>query len=555
MANRPIAFLSVALLTLGLADCVHADVNHSDGVLGHWPLRKDGQDLSGNGLHGRPRDVVFGAPGPGGKEGRAARFEGRTSVIDVADHPKLRLGTSDFSIAVWAKLDKDLDDHPGDILSKFDPVKRQGFNFGVLSLNCTTSRANTRNVYFGIDNGHVESAWTDCGRPGNGIFVMALAVHGGHLFAGNCEPGKDEAGHVYRYASGQRWIDCGSPDRSNAVSALASFQGNLYAGTAKYRVRGSALAESLNTNLGGRIYRYERDGKWVECGEIPGAEAIACLAEFKGKLYASSLYSPAVYRYEGGSKWVSCGPGPKRVQALAVFNGHIYGTSYDGPQVYRYVKDAQWEVVGVLPETTQTYGFAVHDGRLHVSNWPKALVYRYEGEQRWTNVGRLGSELEAMGLAVHNGKLYGGTLPLAEVHRFDGDGKWTSTGQLDRTPDVKYRRAWTMATYQGRLYVGTLPSGRVYSLEAGQNVTHDNELPAGWHHLAAVRAGKSLRLYVDGKQVAQSALVPAEYDLSCARPLRIGFGGQDYFNGSLSDLRLYRRALADAEIATLAQQP
>ena len=44
-----------------------------------------------------------------------------------------------------------------------------------------------------------------------------------------------------------------------------------------------------------------------------------------------------------------------------------------------------------------------------------------------------------------DGKFYAGTLPLAQVYRFDGGTKWTCTGQLDRTPDVKYRRAWSMA--------------------------------------------------------------------------------------------------------------
>ena len=35
-------------------------------------------------------------------------------------------------------------------------------------------------------------------------------------------------------------------------------------------------------------------------------------------------------------------------------------------------------------------------------------------------------------------------------------------------------------------------------------------------------------------------------------PLRIGLGAYDYFRGSLSDLRLYGRALTAAEVAALA---
>ena len=161
-----------------------------------------------------------------------------------------------------------------------------------------------------------------------------------------------------------------------------------------------------------------------------------------------------------------------------------------------------------------------------------------------------------MGMMVYNGKLYAGTLPTGSVYRYDGEGEWVSTGQLDTTPDVKYRRAWTMAVYQGRLFCGTLPSGNVLSLEAGRNVTHDHALPGGWHHLAAVRAGGALRLYVDGAAVARSApFNAADYDLSTEEPLHIGFGEIGHFSGSLGDVRLYNRALDDNEVAQVFARP
>jgi hypothetical protein len=166
----------------------------------------------------------------------------------------------------------------------------------------------------------------------------------------------------------------------------------------------------------------------------------------------------------------------------------------------------------------------------------------------------LGEEKEVMGMMVYNGKLYAGTLPLAHVYRYDGDGEWTSTGRLDTTPDVTYRRAWSMAIYQGRLFAGTLPSGHVLSIEAGKNVTYDHELLPGWRHLAAVRARDKLRLYVDGNLVAvSSAFNPAHFDISNDEPLQIGFGAQDHFKGSISDLRIYDRALDDTEVAALHQ--
>ena len=159
-------------------------------------------------------------------------------------------------------------------------------------------------------------------------------------------------------------------------------------------------------------------------------------------------------------------------------------------------------------------------------------------------------------MMVYNGKLYGGTLPLAKVFRFDGEGNWTDTGQLDKTPDVKYRRTWTMAIFDGKLFCGTLPSGHVYSLEVGQCVSQDRSLPPGWQHVAVVRAGNRLTLNLNGKEVSESqASRSTPPDLTNGAPLKIGFGPQDSFNGNLRDLRVYRRALSAPEILSLAAPP
>jgi hypothetical protein len=109
-----------------------------------------------------------------------------------------------------------------------------------------------------------------------------------------------------------------------------------------------------------------------------------------------------------------------------------------------------------------------------------------------------------------------------------------------------------MAVYRGRLFVGTLPSGRVLSIEAGRNVTWDRELPRGWQHVVAVRDVDRLRLFVNGEQVAESSpFSGADFNLTTAQPLRIGFGAQDYFHGDVSDVRLYRGALSATQIREL----
>jgi hypothetical protein len=520
------------------------------GLVGHWKLAGDCRDYSGQSNHGVNHGADLAAAD-------GARFDGIDDFIEVPSTKSLSLGSQDFSIAVWVHTDGELADVLGDILSQYDPASRKGITLSLLNYaGVTSSQSNYRNVFFGIDAGRVDKAWTDCGRPGNARYIMALAVFDGHLYAGTYEEGEKEAGHVYRYDGGTAWIDCGSPDQSNAIGSLAVYKGKLYAGSARYNAEGSALVKSRNWRPGGRVYRFEEGRKWTDCGKLGDANEVVGMAVFQGKLYASPLYQDGkgLYRYEGGRQWTFCGNPGRRIQPLAVYNGALYAGSYDYGRFVRYDGQGQWTDLGQVPDTTQVYSFAVYQGRLHVCTWPTGSVFVYDTRKnQWTNVGRLGNEKEVMGVAVYNGKLYAGTLPLGAVFRYESPNQWTLTGQLDTTPAVTYRRVWSMAVYQGRLFAGTLPSGHVLSLEAGRCVTYDRELAPGWRHITAVKAGGLLKLYVDGQCAARSSpFDPADYDLSIQSPLRIGFGQHDYFSGRMRDLRFYRRAMGDEEIRILA---
>ncbi len=545
------------LLTLLLV-AGHAARAEDRGLVGYWRFSGDTEDSSGRGNHGRAIAVDLTADGPGGTPRGAARFDGKTSIVEVPANDSLALGKGDFTFAVWAHTEESLDDVVGDLVSKYDPAARRGLNWCIKGgAGATNSQANDRNIQLGIDAG-TEPAWSDLGRPGNAVYVMAMAVHDGKLFVGTCEAGAGESGHVYRYDGGSRWVDCGSPDLCNAVTSLAAFGGKLYAGTGRYRLAGSSLPESPNAEPGGKIARYEGDGNWADCGRLPDTEAVGGMVAFRGDLYASSLYRPAgFFRYRGQDRWERC-PLPsdgRRVVALGVFNGSLYAGSYDSCSVSRFDGEG-WESFPDLEDSGQTYSFEVHAGELYVGTWPNGRVFRLDRGERWVSAGRMGEETEVMGMAVHNGKLYGGTLPLAEVYRLDDSARWTRTGRLDLTPDVRYRRAWSMAVFDGRLFCGTLPSGRVHALEIGQSVSDDRALAPGWRHLAAVREGGRLSLHVDGARVASSSLSPGAppLDLTNHEPLRIGFGAHDFFRGSLSDLRLYDRALSTEEIAALAER-
>ena len=533
-----------------------AGARAGDGAapLAHWRLAGDATDSSAGPFDARNRGgVAFTATGPGGAPG-AASFDGRAAHLEVRPDPRLCPGTGDFTLALWAHTDAAPDgDAGGDLVSLYDEQKRIGFNLSLRTNAGATGTANVRQLQFGIDAG-VEPRWTDEGRPGSAVLAFALAVHDGRLYAGTADNGPGATGRVYRFDATGQWTDCGAPDRCNAVTSLTSYNGALYAASGKYRFAGSALPESDNPHVGGGVFRYEGGDRWSEVGRLPGVEAVGGMAAFNGRLYASSLYKPAgFFRYESEHKWTALPVHDgKRVVSLAAFNGALWAGSYDGAHVYRY-DEAKWEDLGQLGDDTQTYAFAVHRGRLCVGMWPSGKVYR-RGDDGWDDLGRLGDELEVMGMLVHNGHLYGGTLPLAAVFRYDGERGWTKTAQLDKTPGAKYRRAWTMAAFDGRLFCSTLPSGNVHSLETGPCVTFDRELPHGWQHVAAVKRGGILQLYVNGTPVAESRRFdPARFDLANDAPLRIGAGSGDYFHGSLSDVRFYRRALSEAEIHGLAK--
>ena len=73
--------------------------------------------------------------------------------------------------------------------------------------------------------------------------------------------------------------------------------------------------------------------------------------------------------------------------------------------------------------------------------------------------------------------------------------------------------------------------------------------PGRWTHLAATYDGSTLRLYVNGTQVAQLARPGS---ISHARPARLRIGGNgvwgEWFNGWIDEVRIYNRALSAGEI-------
>ncbi|MEO2015698.1 MAG: LamG domain-containing protein [Fuerstiella sp.] len=185
------------------------------------------------------------------------------------------------------------------------------------------------------------------------------------------------------------------------------------------------------------------------------------------------------------------------------------------------------------------------------SNWRNLLFGIDAGrvDPAWTDCGRPGTNQQVKSLTVFSGDLYAAVWESAaekagHVYRYAGGTRRVDCGSPDKANAIA-----CMAVFDGKLFSGVLPSGHVLSLEAGKSVTYDRALPAGWHHVVAVKSSDRLRLYVDGRRVAESSeFNPLDYDLSINGPLKIGFGQHDYFNGMMKDVRIYNRELSPHDV-------
>jgi hypothetical protein len=557
------------------------------GLVGYWPLRSDCNDHAGKN-HGTNHGVKLDDTG----QGKPATFNGIDAYIEVPNSPALQFGTDDFSISASVYTEKDLDDVIGDVLDMYDPVKRRGITLAInSSAGGYQGQGNDRHVYFGIDNGKM-GEWKDCGRPNpeSKYVNNSLSVYKGKLYAATSD-GKDKKNwaHVYRYEGDQKWVDCGRVGDGNTtgVSPLIVHNDNLYAVTCTYdwtRVNSKELKYEP-----GRMYRYDGDNKWIDCGQPSNNRTVNCAVSYKGKIYVGGGPNTwGVFVQDGENTWKASKLFPRQGEercfphAMSRYNGKLY-VSY--PCVYSFDGN-EWKYVG-LPDKIeplwqlQSHSLAVYQGKLIAGTWPEGNVSQYQGGDEWKKLGRVGEDgTEVMDLLVYNGQLYGCSIPRAEVCRYDGDSKWTSLKRFYSpegwTPEVpgkatteqlnEWARVTSMTIYDGKLFASTgnctsaivdSPEidtiGKVFCLDAGRVASDDNDLGPGWKHIAAVRENGVLKVYVNGKLAAKStSFKPEDYDVSTDKPLRIGFGQIDYFCGKMVELRMYNTALSETQVKQLA---
>ena len=541
-------------------------------LVGYWPLRGDCQDRSSYGNHGRSH-------GDGAAQGE---FDGHASFVEIPPSSSLQFGRGDFTLCAWVWTARETDDVVGDVVAKFDPVQRKGFN---LTLKSSSGGYNSHgddcHVLFGIDDART-SDWEDCGRPSptSNYVSNSLTVFDGHLYAAITDAVKEEDWcHVFRYHGKSEWQDCGRVGnlKTRGVGPMIVHQGHLYAATWNYDWTRVGIDRPGRPRYEAdycRVYRYAGGKEWIDCGQPGNNRRLFGMAIFHGALYVVGE-DRGCYVREGGAEWKRCGSFPNYAHPMAVHHGRLFAGVLNPAGVHAY--DGQrWKALGnpygSEKVCNQIHALEIYGGRLYATTWPEGRVARLEKDDQWVDCGRLGDCIEINGLTVYNGKLYGGTIPRAEVFRYDGDKSWTSIHRFldpagyEFKDSTEWARVTSLTVYGGKLFasMGSCTSshldapadfrGKVYAFEAGKCISYDRDLGPGWKHLAAVKRARRLELFVDGQGVAESSVFnPRSFDLHNHQPLRIGFGETDYFSGKIREVRVYNRALTAVEIQRLAR--
>lgn len=558
---------------------ISAPVQSADfGLVGHWTIRGDCRDHSGHGLDGINHGVDL----------KTSTFDGVGAYIEVPNADTLHFGENDLTISAEIFTNHGIDDCFGDIIAKFSGAERKGVNFSLVSNSSGyNSQPDSRQLFFGVDDARL-GTWVDCGRPGGKTnSTDALTVFDDGLYVGTVDAAEEaDWAHVFRYRGGRDWEDCGrlGRNRVRGVYAMTVHNGALYAGTA-----GSHGGRNVNVPEEGfgRVYRYRGGQDWEDIGQPGDHFRISSLASYQGKLYALSIntFGPTgggVFVYDGGREWRQCGDFG-RPASSGVHNGRLYAGFPQG-KTYLFSGD-HWDdlgnPLGSLKKCDQLHSHGIFGDELYVGTWPLGTV-AVRRQDQWQDVGRLGDAFEIVALAAYNGSFYGGSIPRAEVFRFDGPNRWTSIGRLFDPPGYSpvpvgsivqgtqdWTRASSLAVYRGKLFSTTATCyraqidpppgaedvrGKVFCVQAGAAVSLDRDLGPGWKHVAAIRSGKNLRLFVDGVLQATAESESPEVNATCNAPLLIGRGQQAYFHGKIRELRIYNRSLSADEIKVLASR-
>lgn len=499
---------------------------------------------------------------------------------------------AEFSITGWIEVGEREEDLHSTLLSCFDRGTRRGVTLSLLSGGGGYSaQGSAVRVSFGIDDG-TPPAWEDCGTPDpeSRYVSNSLTVFDGALFAATTDS-RTEAGRaqVHRHLGGDRWESLGRPPGVDAhgIGPMLVHAAELFVAPWTYDW---TVVQDLPLSFV-HVYRLTPAGEWVDCGRPGRCRRITALASFGGRLYASGD-DDSVHVYEGGQDWSVSKRLPANAHALHSYDGRLWAGTLDPGRLWSF-DGQEWRDEGNPradeDEASQLHSFVRMDGDLAVGSWPFGYVdLRDRATGRWRSLGAPDDATEINALQMYNGSLYAGSLPYAEVSRYRGAGRWETVRRLhapagwravgvgdsgwrsrqemesgDENPagdDAmrEWGRATSMVEHEGRLFVSTgnctssyqdsgpeTRLGAVHALSVGTVATSAGDLAVGRHHIAAVRAGRVLRLFIDGVLAAtRSGDIEGE--------IRAGRSASRSSHG-LSDAHWHDAALSGAEVARLAR--
>lgn len=515
-------------------------------------------------------------------------------TVDRDGHAGLNSGarirlTGDLTISLWLQVPWDRSNVAGGLASKYDHVTRTGFNLSAISsAGGYNGPSDEIRISFGIDAGS-EPRWFDFGRPSlvSNYVSNSLTVFEGSIHAATSDaPDESDRGHVFRHAGGMDWEDLGKVglEKSRGVGPLIVHRESLYAATWNYDWT-RLPREDLSAC---HVYRYVRRGQWEDCGQPGHSRRLFALASWRGDLLVVGD-DATIHVYRGDRRW-------EQVMSFDTF-AHPVGL-HDGrlilgmlqPASVRSFDGSAWRdlgnPLGDPRRCDEVHSIVTFHRDLVVGTWPMGRVARWDtGKSRWRQMGRLGDSTEVMAMNVYNGKLYAAAIPRAEVFRYERDADWTSLRRLFGPPGWRpvlvanmrrplngdqRMREWTRVTslteHAGLLYasIGSCTSaaidapadirGSVQAFGVGVVATTPRSLEPGWHHIAAVRRGSSVSVWVDGREAA-SATGQLPGSIATDVALRIGEDETGPYGDAIAEFRAEDRALDDNQIVALAATP
>lgn len=234
---------------------------------------------------------------------------------------------------------------------------------------------------------------------------------------------------------------------------------------------------------------------------------------------------------------------------------------------------------GVIDDT-RIYNKALSDFEIRQLSLqvPAGLIARYDLGADTNDVSGFGNDMTNSG-ATQTDDRFGVN---STAHKFNGSGGFMSAGAVTAATSNATFAAWinpaaTAATYNGifenwngssgaggsggGLFLN--PSGQLIFLTKGAGADNDCSTtyvpPVGvYTHIAATQSFSptTIAIYVNGSRITTCTPGGTPSIFNNGQSLRVGKSvWPDTFNGNIDDARLYNRALTQAEVQALVQQP